>query len=168
MALRSSITAMVLIAVFSLPPAATEAGGLGKAVARGATKSVSKSLNKGLAQTLRRDLLRDRKTPVRVLRHDRHVFRYTTKAQARREIRSGLRPGTHMTSRATAGRPLSSSSAQRRYGIPKRPQVRETIHLQKGVPVRSNRVVAGKPGIGETTSPKRIPAKSIEKVVSLK
>ena len=148
--------------------ASLEASAVGKAAARGAAKSVLKTANKGLAQKLRRDLLRDRKTPVRVLRHDRHVFRYATKAQARREIRSGLWPGTHMTSRATAGRPLSSSTAQRRFGIPKRPQVRETIHLQKGVPVRSNRVVAGKPGIGETTSPKRIPGQSIEKVVSLK
>ena len=148
--------------------ASLEASAVGKAAARGAAKSVSKAVNKGLAQKLRRDLVRDRKTPARLLQRDRQVFRYTTKAQARREIRSGLRPGTHMTSRATAGRPLSSSSAQRRYGVPKRPQVRETIHLQKGVPVRSNRVVAGKPGIGETTSPKRIPAKSIQKIVSLK
>jgi hypothetical protein len=168
MNLRNAIIGALVVLTVAMQSVPVDAGGLGKAVARGATKSASKAFNKGLAQKLRRDLLRDRKTPARVLKHDRHVFRYTTKAGAEREIRNGLRPGTHMTTKANAGRPLSAASAKQRFGLPKKPQVRETIHLSKGQPVRNNRALGGQRGVGETTSSKRIPSDSIEKVVPLR
>lgn len=97
------IVGMVLALLLSMPVATAEAGPIGKAAARGAAKSVSSSVNKKLAQKLSQDLLRDRKTAVRVLKRDTRVFRYTHNAN--NEIRTGLRPGSHTTIKATAGRP---------------------------------------------------------------
>lgn len=158
----------MMIAAMLMQSAVVEGAGLGKAVARGATKSASKALNKGLVQKLRRDLLRDRKTRVRVLPRDRHVFRYTTKQRAQEELRKGIRPGTHMTSRATPGRPPSALRAQRTYGLRQKPQVREKIHLPRGLPVKFNRVLGGKRGKGEISSTVRLPRQTIEGVVPMK
>jgi hypothetical protein len=141
-----------------------EAGGLGRAVAKG----VSRSARKALTKTLRRDLLRDRATRLRPLSRSRTVFRYTTKGQARQELRKGIRPERHMTSRALPGRPLSPEGAQRRYGLPKPPQVRETIRLPRGLPVRPNRALGGALGVGEITSSRRLPPEAIRKVTPLK
>lgn len=167
MNLRSAITQAVLVMLLSMPVGVAEAGGLAKAAARGAAKSASRSVGKTATQTLRRDLLRDRKTPVRVLRRDRHAFRYATRRQAQQELRRGVGPGSHLTSRATPGRPPSALRARSTYGLPQKPEVRERIHLKRGQPVRFNRVLSGKPGKGEFTSPKRIPPEAIEQVVVL-
>lgn len=167
MKLRKNLLAGLLVMAIALPSAA-EAGGLAKAVFRGATKSASKTLRGSTARTLRKDFLRDRATRVRPLFQNRRVFRYTTKAQARQELRNGIRPRSHMTARTTAGRPLSPVQAQRRYGLPRRPEVRETIRLPKGQPIRPNKVVGGAVGVGELTSSKRVSPGTIEKVMPLR
>ncbi len=163
MGLRAIILGFVLgtLPFFSSPG---ESAGLGKAMARGTAKSASRALRRNMSSTLRRDLLRDRRTPAKVLTKDRTVFRYVTRKQAQRELRTGLRPGSHMTSRATPGRPLSPANAQRRYGLPKKPQERETIRLPRGTRVRTNRVVGGARKV-ETTSPEWLPPQNIKKVV---
>ena len=158
----------LLVMALTVQPMVAEARALGKAVARGAGKAVTKSLRRTPAETLRRDLLRDRVTPVRMLRRDRHVFRFTTKERALREIRKGVPAGSHMTSRATPGRPPSSLQARRLYGLPQKPGARERIHLHRGEQVRFNRVLGGKRGKGELISPKRVPPDAIEKVVPLR
>lgn len=117
---------------------------------------------------LRRDLLRDRTLPVHRLEKPRTVFRYTTRQQARRELREGLRPRTHMTARGGPGRPPSPEAAQRRYGLPRKPEVRETIRLPEGTPVRSGKALGGRPGYGELTNARPLPPEAIRRVVPLK
>ena len=165
--IRKYLLAGLLMMAIAMP-SAIEAGGLAKAAFRSAAGGSTRMFRRTTAKTLRRDLLRDRTTPVHALSKNRTVFRYTTRAQARQEFRSGIRPGSHLTARATAGRPLSPVQAQRRYGLPRRPEVRETIRLPKGYPTRPNRVVGGTAGVGEFTSSKRVPAEAIEKVVTLR
>lgn len=72
-----------------------------------------------------------------------------------------------MTSRVTVGRPLGRTSASRRYGLRLKPQVRETIILRKGQPVKFNRVFGGAPGVGELTSTKQVSPLAIRKVIRL-
>jgi hypothetical protein len=55
-----------------------------------------------------------------------------------------------------------------RYGLPAKPQIRETIRIPKGTPLRFNRVIAGGRGVGELTSPKRMASKAIVKTVPLR
>jgi hypothetical protein len=155
MKIGKSLLAGLLMIMTAMLPVAAEGGSLARAAFREATKSTSRAFRGAAAKTLRRDLLRDRATRVRLISRNRTVFRYTTKAQARRELRKGVLPGRHMTSRATPGRPLSPGQAQRRYGLPRRSQVRETIRLPRGQPVRFNRAVGGVPGMGTTTSAAR-------------
>lgn len=166
MKLRKNLLAGLLVMAIALPSAA-EAGGLAKAVFRGATKSASKTLRGSAARTLRRDFLRDRATRARPLTRNRTVFRYTTKAQAQQELQRGIRSGSHMTARATAGRPLNPAQAQSRYGLPQKPEVRETVRLPKGQPIRLNRTVGGAAGVGEVTSTKRVRSAAVVKVVPL-
>jgi len=167
MKLKKNLLVGLLVTTIALPSAA-EAGSLGKAVFRGATKSASKTLRGSAARTLRRDFLRDRATRARPLFQNRRVFRYTTKAQARQELQRGIQPGSHMTAHATGGRPLSPTQAQSRYGLPQKPEVRETVRLPKGQPIRPNKAVGGAAGVGEFTSSRRVPPEAIEKVVPLR
>lgn len=158
MHLRKSLLIGLLLLAIAIPPAA-EASLLGKAVAHGVATR--------LAKVLRGDWLRDRVTRVRPLPKGRTVFRYTTRAQARQELRQGILPGRHLTARGTPGRPLSGVLAQRRYGLPQPPAVRETLRLPKGQFVRPNKVLGGAPGVGEITSPRRIPPTAITRVIPL-
>ena len=167
MKIRKYLLAGLLMMTMALPSAA-EAGGLAKAAFRGAARSSTRVFRRTAAKTLRRDLLRDRATHVRLLSKDRAVFRYTTRAQARQELQRGIRPGSHMTAHATAGRPLSPVQAQRRYGLLRQPEVRETIRLPQGQLVRPNRVIGGAAGVGEVTATIRVPSVAIVKVVPLR
>ncbi|MBI2525335.1 MAG: hypothetical protein HYV93_05070 [Candidatus Rokubacteria bacterium] len=117
---------------------------------------------------LRRDLARDRATLARPLARERTVHRYTTADRARVEVRTGIARGSHMTSHAVRGRPPAASQAQARYGLRNAPEVRETVRLPGGHPARVNRTVGGAPGVGEITSPKRVPPSAIERVVPLR
>jgi hypothetical protein len=168
MGIGKMIVALILAAGAAFFPMNADGAGLGKATARAIRSHSLTSAHKVSPQILRRDLIRDRATKARGLAAERRVFRYTTKDRARQEIRRGIPSQSHLTSRAGRGRPLSSGKAQRKYGLPERPQVRETIRLPKGQPVRTNKSLGGAPGVGEITSSKPIPPKAIEKVTPLR
>jgi hypothetical protein len=143
----------VIVALISMLPGVMCAGDVGHTAA---------------ARMSRRDQQNHSLVRPKVLARPRTVNRYTTLSRAMRELRLGLPPNTHMTSKARPGRPLAASKAQRRYGLPNKPQVRETIQLPSGTTLRHNRAVGGNRGIGEVTSPKRVPNSAIRKVVPLK
>lgn len=146
----------LLILATSILPLTVEAGGLGRAAARGAWRSSARIWRRSPAQMMRRDLVRDSAIKARPLARPRTVFRYTTKQRASVELRRGIPPGRHMTANGGPGRPLSRVAAQKRYGLPQRPGVRETIRLPKGQPVRTAKALGGRPGVGELTSSKRL------------
>jgi hypothetical protein len=119
-------------------------------------------------QIKRLDLAKHVRTAPKPLVSGRTVQRYTTQKQALREIKAGVAPNTHMTAIARPGRPLTAPAAKQRFGLLTAPQVRETIRLTKGVPVRHVRATAAGRGVWELTSPKRLPPKVIQKVTPLK
>ena len=125
--------------------------------ARLASQAVAKKL-------LTRDLERDAITTAKALPASRTVQRYTTLQQAKREVRFGLPPGTHMTPGLRRGRPLSGDGAARRYGLLRHPTARETIVLPVGTPIRVNKALGGKAGVGELTSPRRIASAAIVRI----
>jgi hypothetical protein len=165
MIVRKAVPA-ALIGVW-LIVAQAEAGGLGKAAARGLSRGLFRrsAISRSRTALFRRDLVRDRAIKARPLTRQRTVFRYTSKARARTELRRGVASGRHMTANGGPGRPLSRVAAQKRYGLPRRPQVRETIRLPKGYPVRTAKVVGGRPGVGELTSSRRLSPTAITNVV---
>ncbi len=114
-----------------------------------------------------RDRARDAKTPAKPLPQSRTVYRYTTKEKAEKDMRVGLRPGKHMTSNGSAGRPLSPATAKANYGLKRQPTVRETIVLSKGQPVRKDKVLGGARGKGEITSTKRVPPSAVKSYTPL-
>lgn len=154
MSFRKRFLAPVLAGMLIFP--AAEAGSLGKAFARSAVSKI-----------LRVDRVRDAATIAKPLARSRQVWRYTTRQQAARDARYGLSPHRHMTSQTTRGRTPSPSTAQHRYGLPKRPQVRETWRLPAGTPVRSNKALGGAPGVGELTSSKRLPPENLVRTIPL-
>ncbi len=101
--------------------------------------------------------------------HETHNgIRYTTRAQARHETRHGLAVGNHMTSRSRAGRPLSPKQAQKRYGLPETPEVRQTWTIPAGTPLRHNKAIAGARGEGEVTSTARRPPEASVRTIQLR
>jgi outer membrane protein TolC len=152
---RVVLAVVSLLTLVAAPTPAT-AGGWGKSVGKAA-----------LARLWQQDLKNHAKAAVTPLAKPRTVHRYTTAATARREVKAGLGPNTHMTAGASAGRPLSAGPAQQKYGLPARPQVRHTIELPAGWPVRHTKVMGGAPGVGELTSPKALPPSAIRKTVPL-
>lgn len=158
MKLRVAILAVGLSTLLS-PIETAEARGWLRA---GLQKAAQRALQ--LEQAYARDRLRDAATPARPLGKPRRVQRYTNAASAERAQKSGLPADTHMTSGVARGRGLSAETAQQRYGLRAAPQRVLTIELPAGTPVRSNKVLAGAPGLGEITSPQRIPASAIKAV----
>lgn len=131
--------------------------------------SKARMVSQALARKmLMRDFERDALTPAKALPAARTVQRYTSARQAAREARLGLSPGTHMTPGLRLGRPLSDAGAARRYGLPRNPTVRETIALPKGTPIRANKALAGKRGVGELTSSNDIPPGAIVRIDKLR
>jgi len=173
-----------ILICFCLAVVNADAAGVGRAIARGAARSLAGSAERSAArsagraaerqaarravQIQRRDLWNHQHTPVSPLPTPRTVHRYTTPEQARREIRGGIAPGSHMTATAPSGRPLSPGAAANRYGLRKVPSVRETVELPKGFPARHNRVPGGQPGAGEITSSRRVPPTAIKKAVPIR
>jgi len=156
--------------VMTAPPA--EAGGFGKALMSrmlkgGAGAQATRSAKPLTREVLGRDAARDAATTAKALTAPRTVHRYTSIAQARREVRHGLDPNTHMTPNAQHGRPLTPDHAQKRYGLPASPEARETIVLPEGYPVRHNKALGGEPGRGELTSSRRVPPEAIRGYVTL-
>ena len=166
MSLRKANTGLVLVVLLLTSLETVEASALGKAAARGAASSVAKSVNKGLTQKLSQDLVRDRKTVVCLLKRDSRVFRYTHNASS--ELRTGLRPGAHTTTKITPGRPLTAANAQSKYGLPTKPNSRLNLLLPKGTPYRTNKVLGGKPGVPEMSLPNGAAASTIEKNIHLR
>lgn len=115
-----------------------------------------------------RDAARDRSSKVKTNGRDRTVYRYTTKEQAEREKRQGIAPNSHMAP-GNPGRPLSKQQATTKYGIREgHAEVRETIRLPKGQPVKNNKTIGGQPGVGELTSPKPVGPERISNTVQLR
>ena len=148
-------------------PLELDAGGFGKAVARGTAKSLSRGIRRKAVRSGSFELLRDQRSPTRFLARPRLVDRYTERTHASREVRSGIAPYRHMTS-ASTNRPLSAATAQRRLGLASTPDVVERIRIPAGTPVHLNKVVKGKPGYGEITPLNRLPKEFIKKVIPLK
>lgn len=163
-----SLKLMIATLILMLAGSPTIQAGVGAAFARGARRGISRSLVRKMPRTLMRDRVRDLRTPAIPLTRPRTVFRYTTRGQATRELKKGIQPNRHMTTTGAPGRPLGPSAAKSRYGLAKKPTVRESVQLPKGFPVRHNRALQGKPGVGELTSPKRIPPGAVRKIVPLK
>lgn len=114
-----------------------------------------------------RDNLQHMRTPSRALPEGRTVFRFTTKERALDEARRGLPPEAHMTARGGPGRPLAPDHVRQRWGLPKTPEVRETIRLPKGTPVQLHKALGGDRGVGALTSPEPLPPSVIKKVTPL-
>jgi hypothetical protein len=166
---RATLWCFLAVLCLTAGPAEPANAWLGRAILRGGVKSVTRrAVEKSIASLLRRDLARDATSQIKLLPAPRTVFRYTTQAQARRELARGIAPGRHMTSHARPGRPLRAARAKERYGLPQEPEVRETVRLPAGQPVRVNRVVGGEPGRAELTSPSWVPPTAIKKVVPLR
>ena len=141
------------------------AGGTARALTNAATHRIEASL---VRQELTSEALRDLKTPVTRLPKSRIVWRYTKKQYAQEEQRAGIASNRHLTAQRTGSKPLSAYSAQRRYGLHLLPEVRETVLLPRGHPVRINKAWRGQPGVGEITSPQPLPRTAIIAVRSLK
>jgi len=138
------------------------------AASRGLQRGVKRAVTRQIQYILSRDRARDAALRVRMLKVPRTVFRYVPKATARAELRNGLQPGAHTTSRAAAGRPLKPSTAQQRLGLPSRPGARETIRLPSGLLVRLGKVIGGQPGYGELRVDARLPNNAIRRVLPLR
>lgn len=155
MAFYKVVVIALLAAILASPEA--EAGNLAKAFARSA-----------MSKLLRRDVIRAAATVAKPLSRPRRVWRYTSRRQAAIDARQGLAQGRHMTARVTGGRSPSGETAQRRYGLVEKPEVRETWRLQPGMPIRFNKALGGAPGTGEITSTKRLQPESLIKMTPLK
>lgn len=107
-------------------------------------------------EILRRDALRDAKSKAIPLEKQHNVYRYTSKEQAIYEKNHGIAAGSHMTSGVIKGRPINAETAQKRYGLRKKPEVRMEVRVPEGQPIRKNKVISGAPGYGEWTSTRKI------------
>lgn len=158
---------VVGLTVAPMSAATPEASSFAKLLGRSAVRAAAKKAMPRMTRALAKDLVNHRTTPVKILTAPRTVFRYATQSAARKDLASGLAPYSHMTSRGAPGRPLSAANAAKRYGLPRRPDVRETIRLDRGQTVILNKAQAGRPGVGEAVSPRRIGRDAIERVVPL-
>lgn len=160
------------------------AAGVGKAVARSATRrlaggSVARAANgravvtaagqarRQIPNVLKLDRLRDSKLAVKRLTEPRQVFRFTTNKQAQFYRRRGVPSGTHFTATAGPGRPLTAAHAKQRYGLPRMPSARVEVVLPRGTPVKVGKVIGGKPAFGEVKTYNRTLSPSAVKTVIL-
>lgn len=158
---------VVGLIVAPMSTATPEASSLARLFGRSAARAAAKKVMPRMTRALAKDLVNHRTAPVKTLTAPRTVFRYATRSVARKDVASGLAPYRHMTSRGGPGRPLSAANAAKRYGLPRRPDVRETIRLGRGQTVILNKAQGGRPGVGEAVSPRPIGRGAIERVVSL-
>ena len=149
-------------------------GAVGRAVARSVARRAAGRVASRSASSLPRAVTRQEarrilrldalahRVPAKPLARPLTVQRYTTARRAASELKHGIPPGRHMTASARRGPPMSPQAAQRRFGIlGKPPEVREKVHLPAGFPVRSGKVHHGMPGVGEKSSPRRVPPKYV-------
>jgi hypothetical protein len=173
----ASLTLLVVGAASDL-----SAAGVGKAVARSVTRrfaggSVARAANgravvtavgqarKPIRNVLKLDRLRDRTLPVKKLTEPRKVFRFTTNKQAQFYRHRGVASGTHFTAKAGPGRPLTAAHAKQRYGLPRMPSARVEVVLPRGTPVKSGKVIGGRPAFGEVKTYGRALSPSAVKTV---
>jgi hypothetical protein len=151
---------LVLLSVFMVvSPLPMEAGVLNRLL-RGRTASrvlnrgsraAERSVDRDLSRMLARDRTRDARGAASRLNRARTVQRYTTREQAQSYLKRGIPSGTHFTTKASPGPPLTSGRATSRYGLPSQPDVRIRVELPRGTAVKSGKVVGGHPGgYGET------------------
>lgn len=150
------IILMVLIGWLGITASDSDAGIFDKVVRKEAMRRI-----------LQRDVARDAATRAIPSATEKKVWRYTSKARAKQEASRGIAAGKHMTSGVYSGRSPSPQTAQKRYGLPKPPEVRETVVIKKGTPVRRNKAIGGNPGMGEVTSQRKLPANSVKGVTPL-
>lgn len=156
----------IAVTAFLLVGAAHPAYGQGKA-AQAAARGAAASARKSMAKVLRIDRIRDARAPVSRLARPRTTFRYATPQQARMEAREGIAAGSHFTSRAMRGRPLSTSAAAARYGLPAGKTTRLTVTLPPGTRLRFNKALRGGRGVGEMTTAGRVAPAAIRRAVQL-
>lgn len=146
-----------LACILALGPLHAHAGG---------KKAVAKTV---AAKLLARDAARDAASvgKAKAVTKTATVWRYTTVTQARRELQSGIRPGSHFTPGVTRGRLPKPVTAQRQYGLPRPPDVRMAIRLDKGRVVLRNKALGGEPGRGEVVPMRLVPPDAIQKVMKL-
>gem|GEM_PF-5648137 len=114
------IILMVLIGWLGITASDSDAGIFDKVVRKEAMRRI-----------LQRDVARDAATRAIPSATEKKVWRYTSKARAKQEASRGIAAGKHMTSGVYSGRSPSPQTAQKRYGLPKPPEVRETVVIKK-------------------------------------
>jgi hypothetical protein len=142
--MRWILTALAMVGLLAISGPA-QAGPLGRAVARSATRSAKGGISSGLKGAFNRDASGDAKLGLKRLPRAGTAFKYTDAKTAASYLRRGIPGKTHMTSHASPGRPLSAARAARAEGIP-RPEKRLTIALKKGTGVKFGKVIRRKPG----------------------
>lgn len=115
-------------------------------------------------KVLLKDQERDKATKAKPLPKSQNVHRYV---RFKKDLSRDIKPGEHTTSDAKRGHPPSREKAQKMYGTPKKPKYRGTIQVEKGQPVKKNKVIGGERGRGEMTSTKPIPQKNVKKIIKL-
>ena len=125
-------------------------------------KAAARAAERRAAGVMARDLARDSTSRTTRLGAERRVYKYTTESKALIFERKGFSSGTHFTSSAGPGRPLSGKSAEQRFGLDYRPDRRLGITLPEGTQVKANKVVGGSPGYGEIRVEQPIPPGAID------
>ena len=110
-----------------------------------------------------RDRIRDSRSIAKPQERTTIVRRYTFR---KKDLQRDIRPGEHFTAPVKSGRPLSSVTAQNRYGLFKRPKWVGTIRVDKGQPVKKNNAIGGTHGEGVST--KKIPKENVLKINKVK
>lgn len=129
--------------------------------------AMSRSAERRAAAVLARDLERDASSSATQLQTPRRVFKYTTEADAQRILQKGFAPGTHFTSNAKPGRPLTAPHAAERYGLSYAPEKRITAMLPAGTSVKPNKVIGGGAGFGEMKTAHALGADAAERIVDI-
>ena len=169
----TSLSTTIRLALFAIAVLHLSASSADAQVARGLTRALERRAASGaagreLAALLRRDAARESRAAVRALPKKLTTHRYVGSADQLAEMRSGLRAGSHTTSRAAAGRPPGPLTAQRNLGLPRAPEWRLKIEWPKGWPVRKAKALGGTPGRGEITSPLALPPSAVKGAIRLR
>jgi len=160
------LIATVLVLIFMLLCEMAEAGSLFRAAVRSTTRSAERQAERTvqIERAFVRDAVRDAATPAKATQSVRRVQRYTSAAQAQRELSEGIAPGSHMTPNVARGRGINSTTASQRYGLTEKPERVLTVEIPSGTNVRTNKAMGGSPGRGELTATERIPASAVKSV----
>lgn len=177
--LAINIVSLFIIISLSLSPPfscqSVSAGVLSRSLAKvAARKAATRKTTTGTIQKRNwkkiytKDRARDNRTAAKPLKRDRNVYRYTSMKDARSAKKNGIPAHAHMTPNTSKGRPISSKTAQKRYGIQHPPEALVTIKIPKGHPVKFNKAIGGERGRGEITSPKDLPPSQVTDVKPMK